>query len=193
MAEDFFGDLSKSLSSAAQQAVDRTSTFFESQKMGVQIQTAQREIDKLYQKIGEAVYNESKEDGFTASEAVQALLDEIGGQNDKINGLKKAMARIRGQKLCTECGSAIDAGNAYCPKCGAKAPEDELPEADPIDEEICECVPEAVEEAAEEVKEACGCACEKAEDAAEEIHEEVARAVEEAKAAVEAEKEEADA
>jgi len=176
MAEDFFGDLSKSLSSAAQQAVDKTSTFFESQKMGVQIQAAQREIDKIYQKIGEAIFKESGKGGFAASEEVQALIDEVGAQNDKIAGLKKAIARIRGQKICTECGTAIDANHAFCPKCGAPAPEDELPEPDPVEEEVCECVPEAGE--------AAECCCEKAEEAAEEMHEEVAAAIEEAKEAV---------
>ena len=174
MAEDFFGDLSKSLSSAAQQAVDKTSSFFESQKMNVQIQTAQREIDKIYQKIGAAIFSESKAEGFTASEAVQALLDEVAEKEDKIAVLKKGIARMRGQKICTECGSAIDADHAYCPKCGAPAPEDE-PEPDPVEEEVCEC--EVAEEA---------CAC----DAAEEMSEEVSRAVEEAKEAVEAAKEE---
>ena len=184
MAEDFFGDLSKSLSSAAQQAVDRTSTFFESQKMSVQIQTAQREIDKLYQKIGQAIFNQSKEDGFAASEDVQALIDEVSGQNDKIAGLKKAIAHIRGQKICPECGSAIDADHAFCPKCGAPVPVEEIPEADPVEEEICECDP-----VKEEAEEAVGCACEKAEEAVEEISEEVADAIEEAKEALEAEKE----
>ncbi len=175
MAEDFFGDLSKSLSSAAQQAVDKTSTFFESQKMAVQIQAAQREIDKIYQKIGEAIFKESGKEGFAASEEVQALIDEVGAQNDKIVGLKKAVAHMRGQKICTECGAAIDASHAFCPKCGAPAPADEIPEPDPVEEEVCECIPEA-EEAAE--------CCEKAEEAVEEMSEEVAEAIEEAKEAV---------
>jgi len=180
MAEDFFGDLSKSLSSAAQQAVDKTSTFFESQKMGVQIQTAQREIDRLYLKIGAAVAKEAKEEGFAVSEAVQALLDEVGAQEDKIAGLKKGIARIRGQKICPECGSTIDAEHAYCPKCGAAVPVEE-PEPDPVEEEVCEC--EVAEEACDAAEEACECAC----DAAEEMSEEVSRAVEEAKEAVAAE------
>ena len=190
MAEDFFGDLSKSRSSAAQQAVDKTSTFFESQKMGVQIQTAQREIDRLYLKIGAAVAKEAKEEGFAVSEAVQALLDEVGAQEDKIAGLKKGIARIRGQRICPECGSTIDAEHAYCPKCGAAVPVEE-PEPDPVEEEVCECACDAAEEMSEEVpraveeaKEAVAAECEAAEEACEcasEAAEEAAEAVEEAK------------
>lgn len=124
MAEDFFGDLSKSLSSAAQQAASKTSTFIETQKKTVQIATAQREIEKIYQRIGEKIVEESKREGAApVSEEIQALLDEIVAQNIKIEDLKQGIAKIRGQKICTCCGFTMDIDALFCPQCGTKAPE----------------------------------------------------------------------
>ena len=52
MSDDFFGDLGKSISRVTQKAVGRTGELFETTKINAQISGEQREIEKLYAKIG---------------------------------------------------------------------------------------------------------------------------------------------
>ena len=168
MAEDFFGDLSKSISSAAQTAATKTTTFIESQKKSVKIASAQREIEKLYQKIGEKIAEEAAEKDLAVSEDVRALLDEIAVRHGRIEELKKDIARIRGQKICPVCGFSMDLDALFCPQCGTRAPE-EAPASEVSEEEeaccCCACdgaaeAPEAeapAETASEEAEAPCCC------------------------------------
>ena len=55
MADDFFSEIGKSLSRFTQQAVGKTGEVVEMTKYNAQISGEQKEVEKLYQKIGELV------------------------------------------------------------------------------------------------------------------------------------------
>ena len=171
MADDFFGNLGKSLKAVGQTATEKTSVFLDSQKKNVQVLTEQKEIEKVYQKIGEAIYNESDEVKASTSPAVRDMLDEIDARNETIRELKDAILKIKGQKCCPACGKGVDKGAAFCPACGAPIPEEAPAPAE-----------EAAEESEAEETEA------EFRELEESMSDEVAAAVAEAKEAVEAEK-----
>lgn len=122
MSEDFFGDLGKSISRYTKKAVDKTSTMVEGAKISAQISAEHREIDKLYQKIGETVYRKAMEKTIDLDDDLSAFVDEIRQRKEKTNSLKKDLADVRGQKVCPNCGELIPKEVAFCPKCGAPAP-----------------------------------------------------------------------
>ena len=172
-------DLSKQLNTAAQQAYGKTSSFIEAQKMSIKVQTAQHEIEKLYQAIGETVVMEARaEDALPVSEDVKALIDEVLAQTAKIDELKGGIAKARGVKICTSCGKKMSLTDAFCSQCGAPAPVVEEPAAE------CECA-EACEAAEEETaSEPVCCCCAEGESLSDEIKDALVEAAEEVKEAV---------
>ena len=125
MAEDFFRDLGKSLTKVTRSAVTRTGTLVETTKLNTRISAEQKEIDRLYLQIGELVFR-AREDGVSPDEAeLENLTGEIRERRDVIWELKENLASAKGMKLCTKCRELMDAGAAFCPKCGEPAPAEE--------------------------------------------------------------------
>lgn len=119
MANDFFGELGKHFSDAANTAASKTNEFFETQKLTAQISGEQRSLEKLYQAIGEDVYKKGN-----PPQEFKELFAEVKLHSDRIDTLKKSIAELKGQKICPSCGAAVDADNAFCPKCGTAIPTD---------------------------------------------------------------------
>ena len=122
MAEDFFGELGKSISRATQQAVDKTSVFIERTKISAQISGEQKEIDKLYQRIGEIVYRKVKMGEMESNPEFAPIIHDIDAHTNQVTTYKKTLADVRKMKVCESCGSVIAMDVAFCPKCGAPAP-----------------------------------------------------------------------
>lgn len=119
MVNDFFGELGKHFSDAANTAASKTNEFFETQKLTAQISGEQRSLEKLYQAIGEDVYKKGN-----PPQEFKELFAEVKLHSDRIDTLKKSIAELKGQKICPSCGAAVDADNAFCPKCGTAIPTD---------------------------------------------------------------------
>ncbi len=119
MTDDFFGDLGKSISKYAQNAADKTSTFLETTKTTAQISAENREIEKLYQKIGQLVYERAVKDAGYAEPEINGYVEEIQHHNEQITALKTALADLKGMKVCPSCHDLIPKEVAFCPKCGA--------------------------------------------------------------------------
>ena len=122
MAEDFFGELGKSISRATQQAVDKTSVFIERTKITAQISGEQKEIDKLYQRIGEIVYRKVKMGEMESDAEFAPIIHDIDAHTNQVTTYKRTLADVRKMKVCESCGSVIAMDVAFCPKCGAPAP-----------------------------------------------------------------------
>ena len=122
MAEDFFGELGKSISKATQQAVDKTSVFIERTKITAQISGEQKEIDKLYQRIGEIVYRKIRMGEMAEDSEISPIVRDIAARTNQVTNYKRNLADVRNMKICDNCGSVIAMDAAFCPKCGAPAP-----------------------------------------------------------------------
>ena len=121
MADDFFGELGKSISRATQQAVDKTSVFIERTKITAQISGEQKEIDKLYQVIGEIVYRKVKTGEMNNDIDIAPIIHDIDTHSSQVTTYKRTLADVRNMKICENCGSVIAMDVAFCPKCGAPA------------------------------------------------------------------------
>ncbi|MCR5294296.1 MAG: zinc ribbon domain-containing protein [Lachnospiraceae bacterium] len=122
MAEDFFGELGRSISRATREAVDRTGVFVEAAKITAQITGQQKEVEKLYQKIGEMVYKKYRNGQYQPEPELLPLMDEIRSRSSQMSSMKKNLAEVRSMKLCPNCGELIQMEVAFCPKCGTPTP-----------------------------------------------------------------------
>jgi rubrerythrin len=122
MAEDFFSELGKSISRATRQAVDKTGVFVEATKLTAQIQGQQREIEHLYQKIGENIYRKIRTGEYEPDAELMLIVEEIRKRHGQVSGMRKNLAEVRNMKVCPSCGELIPSDVAFCPKCGTPTP-----------------------------------------------------------------------
>lgn len=169
MSEDFFVDLGRTISKAANEVVDKTGEFFESTKIKAQISTEEKSVEKAYRDIGEIIYKQHME-GQPVSEEVAKICDDILSHEDRIRSFRTELANLKGMKICPACSEKVPKDVAFCPKCGVAMPVEE-PEA--AAEDIVETVEAAAADAAEEVKETVSDAAEEVKEAAKDVAEEV--------------------
>lgn len=177
MSEDFFGDLGRSISKAANEVVDKTGEFFESTKIRAQISGEEKVMEKAYRDIGEMIYRQHME-GQPVSEEVEKLCEDILSHEDKIKSFKSELASLKGQKLCPGCDEVLDKNASFCTRCGNSVvveAEEEDEKSDIIEtvesaaEEAKETVQNTVEEVVTEAKDAAGDVASEVRDKAEEV------------------------
>ena len=88
------------------------------QKIQSQIREEDREISGIFQKIGEIVYEELKEESAN-DEKLKLLIAAVGIKKSSIQEYKKRMAKIKNMDTCRYCGKFVGSA-VYCPYCGKK-------------------------------------------------------------------------
>lgn len=142
----FFEDLGKRLGETAETVTNKAGEAVEIQKLKSQIRSLERENDNDLAELGLAVYDQFK-DGAELGEEAAGLCEAIQSREESIAEYLQKISDIKGDLECEECGKTLGKGMAYCPYCGAKAPESVIVE--PEEEETTEETPEEVlEEAA---------------------------------------------
>lgn len=151
----FFEDLGKRLGETAETVTNKAGEAVEIQKLKSQIRSLERENDNDLAELGLAVYDQFK-DGAELGEEAAGLCEAIQSREESIAEYLQKISDIKGDLECEECGKTLGKGMAYCPYCGAKAPESVItePEEEETTEEVLEeAAPAAEEEAAAETVE----------------------------------------
>ena len=145
----FFEDLGKRLGETAETVTNKAGEAVEIQKLKSQIRSLERENDNDLAELGLAVYDQFK-DGAELGEEAAGLCEAIQSREESIAEYLQKISDIKGDLECEECGKTLGKGMAYCPYCGAKAPESVI--AEPEEEETTEEAPEEAALAAETVE-----------------------------------------
>lgn len=145
----FFEDLGKRLGETAETVTNKAGEAVEIQKLKSQIRSLERENDNDLAELGLAVYDQFK-DGVELGEEAAGLCEAIQSREESIAEYLQKISDIKGDLECEECGKTLGKGMAYCPYCGAKAPESVIVE--PEEEETTEEAPEEAAPAAETVE-----------------------------------------
>ena len=174
MANDFFNDLSETLSKTAKGLGERMGSMYDAQKIRSKIAGEEKLINKTLADIGQILFDRFVE-GQEMDEDIRVLCEEICQHNENIENLKEEAASKKGQKICPGCKKNVDKEVAFCPFCGTPVPDPEPPveEAEEEAEDVFEDEQTADEIAEEAVKEA----LEEGQAAAEEFADAVADAV----------------
>lgn len=160
----FFEDLGKRLGETAENVTNKAGEAVEIQKLKSQIRSLERENDSDLAELGLAVYDQFK-DGAELGEEATGLCEAIQSREESIAQYLQKISDIKGDLECEECGKTLGKGMAYCPYCGAKAPEIVVEEPEE-EEETAEETPaeEAGEETAAETAENAEASAETAEN-----------------------------
>lgn len=184
----FFEDLGRKIGETAETVTNKAGEAVEVQRLKNQIRTLERGNERDYMDLGKMVYDHYKEGEVVDAEAI-GICEAIQNREESIGKYEQQISDVKGDVTCDGCGKSVARDMAYCPYCGAKAPEKAAQEtADYADavkekaEDVAETVKDKAEDAAETVKEKTANAAEtvkeKTADAAETIKEKTADAAE---------------
>ncbi len=116
---DFWSDLSKKISSAADTTVKGAEKLTDIAKIKYSIATLRDKLEDVYIEIGSLHYDEIRK-GCDNSIEISEKCMEADGINSEIAEQTKKLAALKKYKNCESCGAKIEKDLAYCPECGTK-------------------------------------------------------------------------
>jgi len=115
----------------ASEAARKVEQTVEIQKLKSQISAKDKEMDKLFKRIGQSVYRGYTDGDISQSEEeVVGYCEELSGLAQDIELIREKIKSVKLEKSCGGCGKVVPANVNYCPDCGKKFPEeDQKPDA----------------------------------------------------------------
>lgn len=118
---DFFNKMGETLTSKSKDVARKAKDITEIAKLSGQIGIKEADLNHIYQELGRLVYAQK-------SEWFNQQLSEKVGQADEVNQeierMKKELLSLKGLKVCASCGDEVSDEVIFCPKCGARMPEE---------------------------------------------------------------------
>lgn len=124
-----FDELSKKLSSVAQDAVQMSKGFAESAKASFAINSEEHEIEKSYKAIGRWYYETkgaTPEDIAGEIDIIETSIRKIREIQENAEEVKSAASQPAKQIPCPACGMEMDENSEFCPSCHVMMPPDEM-------------------------------------------------------------------
>ena len=118
MSMDIFYKISDKVVEAGNAASDKARMVADVTKLNHKIRVDEEAIDKIYAKIGKAVY-----EARLNPDAVQNFTDdfqEIEDRKKDITVSQDAICTLKGTARCPQCGAEVEKDTYFCKKCGAK-------------------------------------------------------------------------
>ena len=138
--------------SAAAVVSKKAGEIYDLSKLRFSLAGLRSELNKQYQSLGEAYFNNEP------AEEIEAIKAEIADIKQNIEAIEKVLAASRNTVTCPKCGEKLQKNAQYCYICGAPVPTEPKP--------VCaKCGTELVEGAGFCFK--CGAPVKAAEEAAE--------------------------
>jgi rRNA maturation endonuclease Nob1 len=126
MNMSFFKKLSDTVSKGVTTATEKAQQTVEITRLNAQISGKRKEIDKIFLKIGESVYEAFQMKNLSLAEAkVMPGCEEIAALYEEMAHLHERINEIRNEKECV-CGKNVPFETRFCPSCGHSFPEPEL-------------------------------------------------------------------
>jgi hypothetical protein len=108
----------------ASKAAEFTKETVEISKLNTQISTKKREIDKIYNRMGELVFNAYLiNDLPSAEQQVTTFCQEIVNNQQEIRQIEIKIKEAKNEKDCV-CGKTVVLQAKFCAVCGHKFEED---------------------------------------------------------------------
>lgn len=121
----FWDDFQKNVNKTANASMKTTSKWIEIGKLNVSLNAAKLDLNEIYERIGEYVYQNRLVD-VKQSDELQTLFHEVSNQKVKIKSIQAQLNQLKSVRRCEQCGAEIDPHTKYCPYCSA-------PQSDQLD------------------------------------------------------------
>lgn len=110
----FFDKLKEGASKAADKAKDTV----EITRLGTQISSKRKEIEKCFNQMGEAVFQAYVAKDLSSAEAeIERCSNNVIVLQQEIAVLEHRIKVVKNEKDCT-CGNVVALDSKFCPKCG---------------------------------------------------------------------------
>lgn len=154
---NFFENLKRNASGAADKAAKKTNELTAIAKLNVNVKTAESKLSAVYEEIGRMFYN-AERTGLDCTGDIADCIMKADKLKADIASYKAEIAKLRKVVVCEGCGNEISEDAAFCSHCGMKQVK---PEPEVSAEEECECGEETCEceEACDCTEETCECGC----------------------------------
>ncbi len=128
---DFWDDVYKKVSNAANYTAKETGRLSELAKVKYNLMKEKAKLEDAYKEMGELYYNQMKNSEYDDKKIALAY-DKIEKSISEIERLNAQTNVINNTKVCPKCGEKLTKEMSYCPKCGEelKVEEEEAPEAE---------------------------------------------------------------
>ena len=147
MANNFWDDLSNTLTQKAKGFSAKAENLYEIQKIRNKLSAQERMTEKLMMDIGKMIYTRY-EHGEAVDGELGAICEEISQHMLEADHYRDAIAASKGEKFCPACHKAVMREASFCPYCGAACPTPE-PEIEGKNADVIESTDEELENAAE--------------------------------------------
>lgn len=87
-------------------------------KMKYDLAAAQKELEKLYARLGNEAFDKLAE--IEVSPAVKVTIDSIKEKKEQIKKAKEELLKAQAKRICPKCGAAIDENAVFCSICGER-------------------------------------------------------------------------
>ncbi|MBW7476816.1 zinc ribbon domain-containing protein [Paenibacillus oenotherae] len=120
----FFDKVKQGASDAAKKAQQTV----EITRLKSQISGKEKEMEKLYLIMGEAIYRAHESGDITAADMeIASFCEQLDAMKLEIQLLDERIRNIRFEKSCT-CGKVVPLDARFCPDCGTELVEEHRPE-----------------------------------------------------------------
>ena len=85
----------------------------EARRTAKRLERCEGELSRALEGYGEAC--------FARTGGEEKLREEVAALREEKTALEKRLDELRGIRRCAECGAALEAGDAFCRKCGCAA------------------------------------------------------------------------
>ena len=156
---EFFDKLTKKASETYKEAAEKTGKLAKETKLKLKINENKSKINDLYEEIGKKVYQNHKEheDACIKNDISDecAKIDVLANEIEMYN---REILELSNQKECVECKEKLSKDSKFCPKCGAKQPEESIAEEraeelEVLEAEVVDSQNDVSEEKKEEIQE----------------------------------------
>ena len=106
----------KNAKKATKKGIKQTSKWAKLGKLNVELNVANLELQRLFEQIGEYIYERQLKD-LTGAKEVQELLHQATIKKRKIKSIQARIHAVKKVNVCENCYRGIDPGTKYCPYC----------------------------------------------------------------------------
>ena len=116
---DIFNEFLDKAKVALDVAVKATEDAVDTGKQKLNIAALESKLNKDYKTLGEKFYA-FKVTGKIDDELIDELIDSISDKKAKISAIREEMKKAKADRICPNCGAAIEKDIIFCPICGQK-------------------------------------------------------------------------
>ncbi len=114
---EMFDKISKKVYSAADNAATVAKDFFDIAKLKFELRKKENGLNDLYERLGRTYYTQITKE-VDCNEATKTVIEKIQALLCEIVSLKKKIADLQKQSVCSNCAAPLKADMQYCSNCG---------------------------------------------------------------------------